>query len=200
MNLVQLFAKYGTDKLSNGYAPLYHTLLYGQREQIRSMLEVGVGTMIPGAHSSMMGYAQDGYAPGGSLRAWRDYLPNAVITGIDVQQDTQVTEDRIETFLCDSTDTYAVDNAFGNRTFDFIIDDGSHIDTNQIRTLQNLYRRVKPGGLYVIEDIYPGSNVSTSPKVVGDIVGHNEYFFSGLKSNLCVIFAQPLTPYDRKYW
>ena len=33
----------------------------------------GIGTMLPGVHSSMVGFASPGYRPGGSLRSWRDF-------------------------------------------------------------------------------------------------------------------------------
>ena len=200
MDLVQLFQKYGTDKLVNGYAPLYHTLLDSRREQVRSVLEVGIGTMIPGVHSSMVGYAGAGYSPGGSLRAWRDYFRNASVVGMDVQPDTQFSEERIQTVLCDSTDASAVQRAVGDKMFDFIVDDGSHVDVNQFSTLRNLYSRLRPGGFYVIEDIHPGNAVRDTPHLVGSIVGHNEYFFTGIRNNLCVIYAQPLTPYKREAW
>jgi FkbM family methyltransferase len=200
MDLVQIFQKYGTDKLVNGYAPLYHTLLDGRREQVRSVLEVGIGTMIPGVHSSMVGYAGAGYSPGGSLRAWRDYFRNASVLGMDVQPDTQFSEERIQTVLCDSTDALAVQRAVGDKMFDFIVDDGSHVDVNQFSTLRNLYGRLRPGGFYVIEDIHPGNSVRDAPHLVGSIVGHNEYFFTGIRNNLCVIYAQPMTSYKREAW
>ena len=90
--------------------------------------------------------------------------------------------------------------AVGDKMFDFIVDDGSHVDANQFSTLRNLYGRLRPGGLYVIEDIHPGNSVRDAPHLVGSIVGHNEYFFTGIRNNLCVIYAQPLTSYKREAW
>jgi hypothetical protein len=37
----------------------------------------------------MVGYAGEGYKPGGTLRSWREFFPNATIYGIDVQPETQ---------------------------------------------------------------------------------------------------------------
>ncbi len=101
MKIQDLFHNYGTDKVE--YAVLYHALLEPRRESVRAVLEVGIGTLIPDAHSSMLGWGAEWYRPGGSLRAWRDYFPNAVVHGIDVQADTQFTEERIRTHLCEST-------------------------------------------------------------------------------------------------
>jgi hypothetical protein len=75
----------------------------------------------------MLGYALPGYRPGGSLRAWRDYFPRAQVLGMDVQPDTQFTEDRIRTCLCDSTNAEQVSEFFrahDHLAFDLIIDDG----------------------------------------------------------------------------
>ena len=71
MELGDLFNLYGSDKERNGYVPLYQTLFRTKQENEVSLLEVGIGTMIEGAHSSMVGYALPNYKPGGSLRAWQ---------------------------------------------------------------------------------------------------------------------------------
>ncbi len=99
-DLCDLFNKYGSDKDRNGYAQVYHTLFHKLCDQPINFLEIGIGTMIPGVASSMQGYALEGYKPGGSLRAWRDYFVNGRIVGVDIQPDTQFTdEQRIETYL-----------------------------------------------------------------------------------------------------
>jgi|SRR5574342_1740 hypothetical protein len=190
MDLAQLFNHYGSDKDRNGYAQLYHVLFAPQRAHVRLFVEIGIGTMVAGAHSSMQGYALDGYAPGGSLRAWRDWFPEAQIVGCDVQPDTQFAEPRIKTFLCDSRDARSVRTALAafSGKIDIIIDDGDHVDESQLVTLQNFWPLLRDGGLYVIEDIYPGSRLSAEPRVVEDIVGRDvPYFFVGTKNNLCVL-------------
>src|SRR5579863_6369835 len=95
-SLTHIFQHYGTDKV--GYAPVYELFLRPYRQKIRKVIEVGIGTLIPNAHSSMVGWGAPHYRPGGSLRSWRDYFPRASIIGLDVQSDTQFTEDRIRTF------------------------------------------------------------------------------------------------------
>lgn len=151
MTLEALFNKYGTDKGRNGYASVYTKVLAPHRTTITRVLEIGIGTMIPDAHSSMVNYAAAHYKPGGSLRAWRDYFPNANITGLDVQPDTQFTDDRIGTLLGDSTDP-AVAQQFPDEFFDLIIDDGDH--ARQLQTLIAMWPKLRIGGIYAIEDVW----------------------------------------------
>lgn len=203
--LSKLFNHYGSDKDKNGYTPLYHTLFFKIKDEPVKLLEIGIGTMIPGVKSSMVGYALENYKPGGSLRAWRDYFVNGEIIGMDVQPDTQFQdEERIQTHLCDSTDICSVYmkmseiitkeskdtnlNISGTSYYDIIIDDGCHLDTSQLKTLQNFYPFLKKGGIYVIEDIYPGSSVSRNPSQIKSIVGDDPFYFVGLHNNQCVIY------------
>jgi hypothetical protein len=182
-----LFNKYGSDKDRNGYTPLYDSLFKNLRQSPVSLLEIGIGTMIPGAPSSMVGYSLPGYAPGGSLRAWRDYFPNGDINGCDIQPDTQFTEERITTRLANSTSREELDAVLGDKEFDIILDDGSHYDEYQVKTLRNLWHRVKPGGFYIIEDIQPWSRMSTEFREdVQNFVGSAPMFFTE-KKNVLVI-------------
>ena len=66
MNLDTLFLARATDKGSSGhdYAASYEKLLAPFRDREITLLEIGVGT-------------------GGSLEAWREYLPQALVFGID---------------------------------------------------------------------------------------------------------------------
>ena len=189
MDLAELFNKHGSDKDRNGYSHLYSIMFDHLKDQKMNVLEVGIGTMTPNVLSSMKGYMSDEYKPGASLRAWRDYFPNSMIYGVDVQKDTQFTEERIQTCLADSTSSEKVNELMRglNLQFDIIIDDGWHLDEAQRSTLRNFFPYLKEGGIYIIEDIYPGSNLSKTPFEIRDIVGPYEHFFVGLKNNQCVI-------------
>ena len=194
MDLAELFNRYGTDKDIIGYTPVYHALFDRLRQQRWSILEIGIGTMVPGVHSSMVGYSLPGYRPGGSLRAWRDYFPNSTIYGVDIQDDTQFTEERITTFLCDSTDARQVDDLFRrlNISLDIIIDDGSHIDTDQLQTLKNFYPHLNEGGFYVVEDIHPDGAILSCPESLEPFCERDPMFFSGRKTTMCVIYKNHL--------
>jgi hypothetical protein len=193
--LATLFATHGSDKDVNGYSALYNALFLPLKYAPVKLLEIGVGTMVSGAPSSMKGYMDDSYRPGASLRAWRDFFPNGDVHGMDVQPDCQISEERLQTHLYDSTDADSVRawiEARPGLEFDIIVDDGSHWDVHQLATLTNLFPLVKPGGFYVIEDVVPDSLVSREPRRVLDIVGDAGVFYAGLKNNLCVIHKVPL--------
>ena len=166
------------------------------------LLEVGIGTMIPGAPSSMKGYMPDSYQPGASLLAWRDFFPTGQIHGMDVAPDCMLSEPRITTHLCDSTcpaSVLAWTQANPDLSFDVIIDDGSHLPEHQLATLRHLFPLLKPGGYYVIEDIAEVSTVSREPRRVHEIVGDVGIFYAGLKNNLCVIHKVPLDCCRERY-
>jgi hypothetical protein len=90
--------------------------------------------------------------------------------------------------LADSTNEEAFNKALGDCKFDIIIDDGSHLDTHQLLTLRNTWKRVNDGGFYIIEDVYPGSRISGEfiPHIESIIGKEASYFFSTEK-NLCII-------------
>ncbi len=190
MDLSELFNHYGSDKDRNGYSHLYSILFDNIKNEKMNVLEIGIGTMIPCVQSSMKNYMPDTYKPGASHRAWRDYFVNSNIYGMDIQPDTQFVEDNINTFLLDSTNPNEVNTVMSklNIKFDIIIDDGWHWDKAQSQTLINFFPHLKENGIYVIEDIYPGSELnSTTPQFIKNIIGNYEHFFVGLKNNQCVI-------------
>jgi hypothetical protein len=189
-DLGSLFNKYGSDKDRNGYTPIYHALWNSLRTKPMDLLEIGIGTMIPGVQSSMVGYALPGYAPGGSLRAWRDYFALGNIAGCDVQPDTQFSEDRIVTYLADSSKKQLLDDVLGDRKFDIIIDDGLHWDECQVKTMENLWDRVKPGGYYVIEDVTVWSRIPTEFRPKIEALAGKNYFLTELKNVL--VATKPL--------
>lgn len=203
MDLAELFRKYGSDKDVNGYSQLYHTLFDRIKDEKLNFLEIGIGTMIPGAHSSMVGYAPEHYKPGASLRAWRDYFRNGRIIGLDVQPDTQFDdEERIETYICYSV---GIDHfkewyqKMDGLTLDVVLDDGSHIATDQLETLKNFYPILKPGGLYIIEDVIEDSLLSKNPELIDEVVNKDPFFFVGVKNNICVIYKKPLNSNRQGY-
>ena len=194
-SLAELFRRHGSDKDRNGYSSLYNALFEPMRALPVRLLEVGIGSMLPGP-SSMKGYMPDTYRPGASLRAWRDFFPAGEVHGMDIQDDCMIVDEpRVVTHLCDSTSAAATRAwAEGQAApFDVIVDDGSHWYDHQLSTLRHLFPLLRPGGFYVIEDIAVGSPLSQQPLLVADEVGADAgIFFAGVKNILCVIHKVPL--------
>jgi len=158
-DLDNLIEKYGSGKNISEYNVLYGRLFRSIRSTVTSVLEIGIGSMISDS-SNFAGVRQyyPEYTPGGSLRVWRDYFPNATIHGVDIAEDCRVDEDRIKTFIFNSSDFHKCKENLYNYKYDIIIDDGDHSALNQLLTLKNLAPLLKTGGYYFIEDIggYPG--------------------------------------------
>jgi hypothetical protein len=202
--LAEIFIKWCTDKAQSvdhrkdveayGYAGLYECLFRRYRSEVTAVLEIGIGSLVPTAESSMVGYALPGYQPGGSLRAWREYFENATIFGLDVQRDTQFdNEHRIVTRLCYSTDEIKVREIMREEGFpeffDIIIDDGSHAALDQMATLRNFFPYLKANGMYVIEDIEDNGFLDGIEQVK-EICGDSPFFFLGPANTAFVLMKR----------
>jgi len=196
MDLAALFREHGTDKDACGYTNLYTVLFEPLRHRELVLVEVGIGTVTPGAYSSMHGYMPDTYRPGASLRAWREFFPRAKVHGLDIQPDTQLSgEARITTHLVDSTSAEQVAALpLAPRSVDIIVDDAGHDHRNQLATLRNTWPLLKDGGYYIIEDIYQGSplaNGDGAAELKAACEG-SVLFFAGLLRNVAVMLKRPL--------
>ena len=141
--LTELANEEGTDKgtergAAHGYTRLYERHLAHVREKKIRLLEVGI-------------YRGD------SHRMWRRYFPNAEIFGIDNESQEKIPE--MPAVRCWSGNQAA--EGFVKRFlaesgghFDVVIDDGGHKADETVRTFQLLFPAVKPGGMYVIEDLH----------------------------------------------
>ena len=156
VTLKRLLDGYGSDKCNfHNYHMLYARLLRNPAA-IKRILEIGLGTNNDDVVSNM---GLDG-RPEASLRAFRDFLPNAQIFGADVDRRILFTEDRIVTRFVDQTDVTtfeALGEAIG-ADFDLIIDDGLHAPNANLATLIFALQRVRVGGWVVVEDIAPASS------------------------------------------
>ncbi|MDH3319852.1 MAG: class I SAM-dependent methyltransferase [Betaproteobacteria bacterium] len=137
-----LAALYGTDKFGeHDYTPVYEELMRASRRKPVRLLEVGVG-----------GY--EGALGGESLRMWESYFRHGHITGIDVFDKTALSRGRVQVFQCSQVDRPKLTSlAQEQGPFDFILDDGSHLNAHQIETFGILWPHVKDGGTYIVEDV-----------------------------------------------
>ncbi len=93
-----------------------------------------------------------GVQRGGSLLAWKEYFPNATVTGIDIS------DSRYDKYKKDSVrfilgDLRVVVNQVEDQLFDIIIDDSDHFDGTIAWIIQHYWSLLKPKGVLVIEDI-----------------------------------------------
>lgn len=152
--LATLFRKFGSDKSSKH---AYHTIyssLFPDASQVEKVLEIGLGTNSINVVSNM-GRSHKGV--GGSLRAFREYFPNASIFGADVDVEALFQEDRITTFWTDQVEIASMLELIKSTggEIDLFIDDGLHSFNANINSLRAGLRSVKQGGFIVIEDIHP---------------------------------------------
>ena len=138
--LTQLGVHYNTNKaFYHGYTRFYDNLLSKRRESLQTMLEIGIDT-------------------GASMLMWRDYFSNAQIYGIDLVIPSAVqNQPRLVPGVADQEHVDQLQSLltqWNNPMFDFIIDDGGHHVKQQRVSFEFLWSRVKPGGVYIIEDLH----------------------------------------------
>jgi len=149
--LEELFYKYGSDKSKDdhGYTDYYQMIFNPIRHQIRNVTEIGVSA-------------------GQSLQAWYHYFPNAHIYGYDVDTPDSVPKivkqmaDRVNFVqlnllkLSGKDNDLALEAGLHDETMDILIEDAMHMQFQQEAFLKKLFRLIKPGGYYIIEDINTG--------------------------------------------
>jgi SAM-dependent methyltransferase len=156
--MCRIMTWHGSDKGRgwHNYTTIYSSLFDQRFSEPLQILEIGLGTNNPNLISTM-GVAG---RPGASLRGWRELFPHARIYGADIDRDILFQEDRINTFFCDQLDCAAIDELWSQPGLlggaDIIIDDGLHRFEGNASFLDHSLEHLRPGGVYVIEDISNG--------------------------------------------
>jgi len=135
--LENIAIKYGADKQFEGYTKYYEMFFDRIRYERVTLLEIGV-------------------LKGASMRMWEEYFPEGNISGIDIDPAcTKHSSSRIRVFIGNQLDRDFLMNVI-DRTGspDVIIDDGGHKMSQQIGTFEVLFQFLKPGGIYVVEDLH----------------------------------------------
>ena len=155
--LTELMNYYGSDKGGknnhHNYADFYSEIFFHRRNEIKSFLEIGLGTNNVNLPSNM---GIDG-VPLASLRAWRDYFKNEQIYGADIDKSILKNEERIKTYFVDQTNPESIKklfNSIGELKFDIILEDGLHEYNANICFFENSIDYLKNNGIYIIEDIF----------------------------------------------
>ncbi len=138
MTLDAIALKHGTDKSSavHNYTRYYERYFEPLRDQAIKLLEIGV-------------------AEGYSLKTWEEYFPKGNIVGMDNKDCSLAGGGRISILQGNQGNKKHLKQITGMcNNFDIIIDDGSHINKHMVMTFETLFPTLKPGGLYIIEDLH----------------------------------------------
>ena len=190
--------------MANAYVDVYAAYLADRRTEPLKLLEVGLGVDGPNFRVDLVhGRNSTG---GASIKMWADYLPNASITGADINPASWLDSERITTYEFDQGSRESIAGFIEKHpdpSFDIIIDDGSHFPDHQQITLEMLFPHLNAGGIYFIEDLHEfghgGRKRRGYPDIVptrdllrryadsGDIIGPNGFQSADFLSDVAEI-------------
>jgi SAM-dependent methyltransferase len=133
-SLTEIADHFKTDKgsIKHNYTAVYERYLGGLRARPGlQLMEIGV-------------------ACGSSLKMWSKYFADARILGVDIRPDCAKLCGRYPNISITIQDAA---KAPVQGSFDIIIDDGSHVSADIVDAFRHNWPNLKPGGLFVIEDL-----------------------------------------------
>jgi hypothetical protein len=154
--LIDIVGNYNTDKhYEHNYFNLIYNELFKEKQlEIKTFIEVGIDK-------------------GGSLELWRDYFKNAEIIGLDINLDMAkkyIGDDNLNRItlknLNQSDENQLVEFSKKYENVDVILDDGSHKMFDQQITFAKLFKMLKSGGVYIIEDLHTSLEVVMPEKSI----------------------------------
>jgi hypothetical protein len=158
--LCKIMEKYGSDKGStdiincwHNYTTFYYSIFNKIKYDKLRIFELGLGTNNINIPSNMGINGK----PCGSIYGWKEFFPNSLIFGADIDKDILINEDRIKTYYCDQQNPQIIKEMWSNPyledNFDIIIEDGLHEFNANVCFFENSIHKLKSGGFYIIEDI-----------------------------------------------
>ena len=123
--------------IAHGYAKIYEKYLKDNKDGILNIIELG----------SFYGNAS---------AAFFFYFKNAQIYSADINPDMYLySSKRLENFFTDTSSRSSIEKNILNKNikFDLIIEDASHMLKDQIISLFILFKTLKSGGLFIVEEI-----------------------------------------------
>jgi hypothetical protein len=135
LTLDQIGLKYKSDKSSefHNYLNLYDSYLNDIRYNNNNILEIGI-------------------LNGDSLKIFSEYFENSKINAFDIFDKTNIVVNNCNILIGDQSDRNFL-NEIGDN-FDVILDDGSHKMNHQQISLGVLFKYLKSGGIYILEDLH----------------------------------------------
>ena len=173
--LKALCDKYNSDKGSlkltkssypwpaHNYATIYNVLLGRKRFSVEAFFECGIGPVT--SDFQTFGTRTENLS---SLSLWREYFPNAEIVGVDIDPQSLVESDKVQSFLLDQTNSSDVTEFWAKNNlpdFDVMIDDGLHSFLAITTLFSASFHKLKSDGIYFVEDVH-----------VNDLIGLRHFF------------------------
>ncbi|WP_165909596.1 glycosyltransferase [Variovorax guangxiensis] len=124
-------------------------------EQYLSIYEMVLAPRV--AQNRPLHLLEIGVQNGGSLQIWSKYLPSgSTVTGIDIDPACANLSlgDLIQIHIGDASSEEELTRLLGEKTFDIIVDDGSHRSDHIIATFKACFGRLNHGGAFIIEDLH----------------------------------------------
>lgn len=190
-SLHQLYAEH-TGKLSDKWSSSlteHERLFECNRDKPLRLLEIGIQN-------------------GGSLEIWSKYFSNAVaLIGCDINPDCaclSFDDPRIKLVVGDANSLEVREQVLNQSSqFDILIDDGSHLSSDIIKSFALYFPRLVEGGLYIVEDLHcsywsqfegglfdPYSSISFF-KLLADIINYEHWGLQNARADiLCEIFKK----------
>jgi cephalosporin hydroxylase len=123
--------KYQTDKEEHGLIKIYNEIL--KFDSPITLLEVGT-------------------YKGGSLQYYGELLPDSEVIGADILYPTLPLPNNVTFYQANQLEPDSFREVVKHAPFDVIIDDGSHRRLETETTINTLWKHLKSGGMYIIED------------------------------------------------
>ena len=182
--LHQLYVEH-TGKVSDKwslYLTEYDRLFDGFRDKPVRLFEIGIQN-------------------GGSLDIWSKYFRNATaLIGCDINPDCanlSYDDPRISVIVGDANATEASEQVFQRSPkFDIVIDDGSHLSSDIIKSFALYFPRVMEGGIFIAEDLHcsywgqfegglfaPYSSISFF-KLLADVISHEHWGIAKTRADI----------------
>jgi len=143
--LEQISRNYKSDKgeVYHNYLNIYERYFGKYRDTLENFLEIGLWE-------------------GESLRMWRDYFNVGNLVGVDILDLSHIELKDTTILIGDQSVRVDLESIADSsyKQFDIIIDDGGHMMHQQQITLGCMFKYLKPGGIFVIEDLHTCGNPS----------------------------------------
>jgi hypothetical protein len=141
----------------HNYTEVYNNIFKDKRKESIKILEIGMGN-----------HPTNGY----SLRMWCEYFSNLELHVADINPSNfncnfSYDSNKVFFHVLDQSNSDSLlefKKKFEPNSFDYIIDDGSHIASHQILSLQLIFNDLlKDDGIYFIEDLHDSSFINCVP-------------------------------------